>query len=101
MESIQPLKTEYAKELRKIGDTYIFEDGVDIDYSKAMQYYFKAGEQGDSISFLKIGNFYYDGIGIEKDYSKAMYFYLKSGQLENGDAFKNSRIDWRMMESRS
>ena len=47
-------------------------------YSKAIYWYKKAAEQGDSDAQLNIGVCYYNGDGVEKSKTKAIYWFRKA-----------------------
>ncbi|KAF9925567.1 hypothetical protein FBU30_004680 [Linnemannia zychae] len=74
-----------------LGD--IYKDGlggVEKDYNKAMDWYLKAAEHGDSIAQNNIGHLYDNGHGVQQDYSLAMTWYKKAA--EQGDAIAQFNI---------
>ncbi len=54
------------------------------DYVKALEFYRKAADKGDTHAMCKIGNFYRCGYGVGKNYTKAMKWYKKAA--DKGDA---------------
>ncbi|KAF9273348.1 hypothetical protein BGZ68_001591 [Mortierella alpina] len=71
----------------QIGDMYyLYYFGVDLeqDYSKAMEWFFKASDARDATSMRYIGIMYYNGQGVEQDYRKVKEWFLKAGDA--GDA---------------
>ena len=63
--------------------------GVARDLSKAVEYYKKASELGNSVAMCNLGYCYEKGIGVEQDISQAIEFYQKSSALGNSRASKN------------
>ncbi len=60
------------------------------DYDKAVEWYRKSAEQGNSDGQWRLGNCYAFGRGVDKDYGKAAEWYRKSA--EQG----NSKAQWRL-----
>ena len=93
-------QNDYTSMINSIGSSsinsfntigYLFQNGYGVkqDYSKAMEYYLKAAETGNSDALFNIGNLYRNGYGVKQDFSKAMECYLQSAQKGNSDALNN------------
>ncbi|KAF9930195.1 hypothetical protein FBU30_000795 [Linnemannia zychae] len=64
-----------------LGDIYKGDlGGVEKDYNRAMDWYLKAAEQGDSSAQYNIGYLYDNGHGVQQDYSLAMTWYKKAAE---------------------
>ncbi|KAF9275645.1 hypothetical protein BGZ88_002234 [Linnemannia elongata] len=63
-----------------LGDMYRDGKGVPQDYQGAMDWYFKAIEQGDAVGQQRVGVLYEEGLGVSQSYSTAMEWYLKSAE---------------------
>ncbi|MCM1212899.1 MAG: sel1 repeat family protein [Blautia sp.] len=87
-EGTEPLYIRRA--FRGIGYQYFLGTGVEQDYAKAMEWYEKAVEQGDTTAMTTIGSWYRDGAGVEQDSAKAMEWYEKA--VEQGDTDAMSMI---------
>ena len=59
---------------------YIYENGEDItsSYKKAIDWYKKGAEKGDSNCQKSLGRLYFNGIGIKQNLKKAHYWYSKA-----------------------
>ncbi|MBQ9049255.1 MAG: sel1 repeat family protein [Lachnospiraceae bacterium] len=79
--------------LSTIGAMYYYGDLVEQDYDKAMEYFRKAVENGeshgDALNF--IGLMYENGYGVETDYQIAFEYYEKAAKLGHETAKKNIR----------
>jgi hypothetical protein len=53
-------------------------DGVAQDYGKAMTYFTKAADAGDTKAMIDIGDLYLHGQGVAQDYQQAKAYYLKA-----------------------
>ena len=53
-----------------MGDFYAKGDGVEKDPAKAMQWYIRAAENGDTDVMIKIGDMYNCGNGVNKNQKK-------------------------------
>lgn len=53
-------------------------EGVQQNYSKAIEYYTKAAYQGGIKAQFKLAVMYHTGQGTTKNYSKAIEFYTKA-----------------------
>ncbi|KAF9102484.1 hypothetical protein BGX30_009301, partial [Mortierella sp. GBA39] len=69
-----------------LGDMYRDGKGAPQDYQAAMDWYFKAVEQGDAAGQLRVGALYNDGFGVPKNYSMAITWYLKAANQGNASA---------------
>ena len=54
------------------GYIYYNGKGVEIDYSKALEWFLKADIQHHALAQYMIGHMYYDGIGVEIDKKKSV-----------------------------
>jgi len=56
-------------------------NGVQQDYSKAMEWYKKAAANGDGNAMFAAGNLYANGYGVAKDLHEAKKWYCKGARL--------------------
>lgn len=76
----------------ELADAY--HEGFDLerDYSKALEWYFKATQpskafpEGHPESYYRIGTMYYDGRGVDKDYPRAARYFRKAALLGVAEA---------------
>ena len=56
--------------------------GVKQDYTKAVEWYEKAAEQGDSDGQTNLGRHYYIGMGVAQDFHEAFKWFKKAAEHE-------------------
>lgn len=78
-----------AKAQREIGD-YYYEKGTMSDFAKAVQWYEKAAEQGDTEAQIKMGDCCFFGYGIKRNQEKAIEWYEKAAK--KGDVNAKERL---------
>lgn len=66
--------------------------GVEQDYTKALEWYKKAAEQGNYGAMAQIGVLYANGNGVEQDYVKAAEWFEKAAELGDATSMKNLGI---------
>ena len=64
-----------------IGNMYCNGNGVEQDYSKALEWFEKGADLRSRVSMFNVGYMYYGGYGVEQDCSKALVFFEKSADL--------------------
>lgn len=66
----------------------LYEEGecVKRDYSKAVEYYRKAGDMGDAWGYFDLACMYDNGQGVPQSDSTAVEYYQKAAELGNADA---------------
>lgn len=69
-----------------IGVCYYNGDGVEQDYKKAAEWFWKTAEKGNVTGQYNLGYMYDYGKGFEQDYKQAIYWYQKAA----GQGHKNS-----------
>ena len=67
---------------------YHYGKGVSRDYAKAVEWYRKSAEQGDTNAQYELGYMYHNGIGVSKDHTKAAEWYSKAAKGGNMRARK-------------
>ena len=82
-------KKRRNKALCSIGHMYRYGEGVEQDYSKALEWYNKAVNAGNASAMYSIGYMYDYGEGVEQDYSKALEWYNKAANAGNSAAINN------------
>lgn len=65
------------------GVIYMNGDGIDKNYTKAVEFFENAGEHGESSALFNLGMFYLNGEGVEKNIEKAKDYFKRSGDLGN------------------
>src|SRR5436190_1260196 len=85
---INPFVKYEIKKLNKLGDKY-FEDGIENDYKKALEYYKLSANQNNDAAQNNLGYMYQNGLGVEKDYMKAIEYYQLSAEQNNAAAQNN------------
>lgn len=79
-----------AKALYNIGLRYFNGDSIAQDYTKAVDWYRKAAEQGNAAAQNHLGECYYYGRGVTQDYTQAVVWYRKAA--EQGDAAAQNNL---------
>ena len=82
-------KKRRNKALCSIGHMYRYGEGVEQDYTKALEWYNKAVNAGNASAMYSIGYMYDYGEGVEQDYSKALEWYNKAANAGNSAAMNN------------
>ncbi len=82
-ETLAPEPEMSPKEMRELGRSYESGQGVEQDYVKALEWYTKAAEAGDSYAMFNTGYLYDMGYGTEKDHEKAFEWYSRSADAGN------------------
>lgn len=72
-----------------VANCYYNGKGVEKNYEKAVEWYTKAAEQGNSYAQNDLGNCYYNGKGVEKNDDLAVNWLRKSAKQENENAKKD------------
>lgn len=73
-----------------LGYSYLYgENGAEVDYDKAFEYYARAAMQNDNVGLNNLGSLYYSGIGIERNTAKAAILFEKAASLGNAEAAVN------------
>lgn len=79
---------------------YFQENCETKNYQKALEYFQKSGEQGNSRGYQRIGYFYIAGLGVEKSKEKAQEYFEKAVELNDstamnslGSMYKDGLID--------
>lgn len=67
--------------MNQIGLMYHVGHGVEQDYDKALEWYKKAADLGNTNAMCNIGFMYGEGLGVEQDYDKVMEWYEKAADL--------------------
>lgn len=67
----------------ELGQRYYKGVGVDVDYSKAKNYFEIASEKGSQGSNYYLGKIYYNGNGVQTDHLKAKEYFEKSANADN------------------
>ena len=75
--------------MTRIGTMYYNGNGVEQDYAKAMEWFEKAADLGNSNAINNIAWMYKYGNGVEQDHAKAMEWYEKAVELGDGTAMNN------------
>lgn len=84
-----PTDTMSAEEMLQRGITYEEGNGVEQDYTKAMEWYLKAADAGSGEAMGRIGGLYYDGRGVNQDYKEAMSWAQKAANAGDIDSLYN------------
>ena len=70
--------------VKYLGDLYFYGmGGYKQDYTKALETYMTAAEQGDADAQAQIGRIYMDGLGVEQDAEKAMDWNMRAAEQGN------------------
>ena len=72
-----------------LGVCYGYGRGTDQDYTKAVEWYTKSSEQGNSRAMNNLGYRYENGEGCDQNMDKALELYEKSAQLGDSNATCN------------
>ena len=77
---------------KKLGDMYVYGQGVPKNNIKALEWYEKSAMQGNTEVLGLIGNLWFEGIDGKIDFSVALDYYLKAS--EKDDAFSQYRVGY-------
>jgi len=66
-----------------LGDIYVEEDGVKLDFQEAVKYYDIACENNVSNACIKLGVIYNSKLGDKIDFKKAISYYQKACHMKN------------------
>jgi TPR repeat protein len=68
----------------------MYSNGIFVkpDFPKALAYYEKAIESGNSFALNQLGVMYFDGRGVERDYEAAAQYFQQAADLDDGYALK-------------
>ena len=69
----------------RLGLRYYKGQGVEQDYTRAVELFRKAAEQGNGYAMRLLGDCYRSGCGVEKDCAQAVEWYRKAAEL--GDKY--------------
>lgn len=73
-----------------LGYMYLYgEDGVEVDYKKAFEYYKQAAAQNDNVAINNLGSLYFSGIGTSRNPELAAKMFAKASDLGNVEASVN------------
>lgn len=72
-----------------IGMCYYNGDGVEQDYKKAAEWFWKTAEQGNASGQYNMGYLYDTGKGVEQDFTQALYWYAKAASQGHKNALNN------------
>lgn len=68
---------------QKLGRRYVDGTLIAKDIVQGIQWFLKAAELGDELSYLHLGDLYIDGKEIKRDCEKAIMWYRKAAELDN------------------
>lgn len=73
-----------------LGYMYLYgQDGVDIDYKKAFEYYQMAATQKDNVAINNLGSLYFSGIGTARNPEMAAKMFANAAENGNVEAALN------------
>jgi TPR repeat protein len=72
-----------------LGLCYCYGRGTDQDYTKALEWWTKSSEQGNSYAMCNLGFCYEKGHGCDQNQTKAVEWYEKSANLGHSAAMRN------------
>ena len=81
---------EIAEAMAELAGRYSREDGVPLDYEKAIKLYDKAILSGSSSALNSMGLLYQNGDGVDQDAKKALEYYEKAAGLGEVNAMLNA-----------
>jgi len=72
-----------------VGESYLYGDGVDIDYGKALVWLTKAAQHRDVNAEFSLGLLYYNGYGQDKNLTMAMEWFAKAATKKHAMGMNN------------
>ena len=78
-----------ASTMNYLGGIYFYGQGVEVDYTVAVEWFEKAVAIGNYSSMSWLGSMYWNGYGVEVDYATALEWYLKAAELGDNIAMNN------------
>ena len=79
-------ETEYSYAETYVGTCFCFGNGVEKNFIKAVEWYTKAAEKGNSDAMYNLGHCFHHGQGVEKNLARALEWYTKSRDAGDADA---------------
>lgn len=83
-------ETRYSVVKATLGFMFFSGLGVIQDYSKALEWFIEAAQQGNVVAQKNVGTIYAGGYGVPRDYREAARWYLMAA--ENNDAVMQKRL---------
>ena len=83
-------ETRYSMVKATLGFMFFSGLGVRQDYSKALEWFIEAAQQGNVVAQKNVGTIYAGGHGVPQDYREAVRWYLMAA--ENNDAVVQKRL---------
>lgn len=83
---------EIADAMAELAGRFAREDGVTLNYDKAIKLYNKAIKSGNTSALNSMGILYQNGDGVEEDINKALEYYVKAAELGEVNAMINAGI---------
>jgi len=84
-----------ADALHSNGIKYRLGHGVEINYSKAIEYYTAAAQKGHARAMVSLGEMYRKALGVSQDYAQAFKWYKKAKDLGNLTGYNNLGLSYR------
>ena len=81
--------------MRFLGVSYKTGDGVDKDPAKAIEWYQKAAEAGDTTAMVNLGVSYKTGDGVDKDPAKAIEWYQEAAEAGDTTAMRFLGVSYK------
>lgn len=85
------VKLNYHEAYAKVGDAYLYGNGVEQDDVQARKWYRKGAGLGEITAMLGLADCYKNGIGGKQDYDKAMIEYLHLAE-RTGNRWKHQAV---------
>ena len=80
---------EIAQAMYELAGRFSREDGVELNYEKAIKLYEKAILSGNVPALNSMGNLYMNGDGVEEDPKKAEEYYIRAAEFGDINAMMN------------
>lgn len=77
--------------LNNLGDIYTNCQGIEQNYTKAIEYYVKSEKLNNMYAINNLKVLYANGKGVEQDYTKAIEYFERAGKLGNSNSLYNKR----------
>ena len=82
----------HAQAQAQLGRAYMLGEGVDKDYTQAIEWLRRSANQGTPTGQFLLGVMYDEGYGVEQSYSEALKWYIKAADQANAASQNNIGI---------
>lgn len=75
--------------MREVGQSYLYENGVELDYQQAHRWLMKSASKQDVEAEFSVGLMFFEGLGRAKDIGSAISWFKKSANKQHNMSINN------------